>query len=148
MPSQTFAEYENSAPELVTQVPISQSKPTGSSNLKGGLEPYSGYANPSVGKVHKRRVLGVAPWMAFAFISIALVIVVGVVVGAVLGTKHKSHTSKLSHDATEHFLEFANLYLSHCACDAFSNTFVYPFSSPFLHRIHNSYCHTNGSHHH
>jgi hypothetical protein len=130
MPSQTFAEYENSAPELVTQVPISQSKATGSSNVKGGLgsysgqpysdqpysdQPYSGQPNPSVGRAHKRRILGLAPWMAFTFVFIALVVVIGVIVGAVLGTKHKNHTSKLSHDATEHYLEFANLYLSHCA---------------------------------
>jgi hypothetical protein len=135
MPSQTFAEYENSAPELVTQVPISQSKATGSSDVKGRLEshseqpysgqpysgkpysgqPYSGQPNSSVGRANKRKVLGLAPWVAFTFIFIALVIVVGVIVGAVLGTKHKNHTGKLSYDATEHHLEFANLYLSHCA---------------------------------
>ena len=88
--SQSFAEYQDSAPET-----IAWSQATASGNLEGGPGSQPGHADLSVGEKHEKKVLGLAPRMAFALIFIALIVIVGIIIGAVLGTKHENHTGKL-----------------------------------------------------
>ena len=84
---QNYGEYQDSAPE-----PIAQSQPIGSSSPDGGLGSQPGIL---VEGKHKKKVLGLAPWMAFTLIFIALLIVVSIIIGAVLGTKFENHGGQL-----------------------------------------------------
>jgi hypothetical protein len=99
-PPQKYAEYQDSAPELITP-----SQAIGSGNPESGPEFKPGHPDVSVeGTPNKRKVLGLAPRTAAALILISLIVIVGVVVGAVLGTQHKNHHGKLpAARLAEHF---------------------------------------------
>ena len=90
--SQNFAEYQASAPEV-----IAGDQSTSSGNPKGGLRSQPEQSELSGGEKQKKTVLGLAPRTAFALVSIALLAVVGIVIGAAVGTKHENHrgTGKL-----------------------------------------------------
>jgi len=90
--AQNYAEYQDSAPELVvakTPATARQAK------TRGGPEsPPAGADVPASGGVKgKKRILGLAPWTAFAFVLIFALLLVGVIVGSVLGTTHKKPSS-------------------------------------------------------
>jgi hypothetical protein len=135
--SQNFAEYQDSAPE-----PIAQSQATGSGNPEGGRGSQPGHVVLSVGEMHKKKVLGLAPRTAFALIFIASIVIVGIVIGAVLGTNRKNHTDKLP------TLYYQALSGSGLTVLYFSNSDWNAFSNPIFYWIWNSYCYTNGSYHH
>ena len=91
--SQNFAEYyQASAPEVIAGNQVTRTE-----NPKGGLRSQPEQSELSGGEKQKKTVLGLAPRTAFALIFIALLAVVGIVIGAVVGTKHENHrgTGKL-----------------------------------------------------
>jgi hypothetical protein len=82
-PAQNYAEYQDSAPELVGQVPQaaeSVTKTDGELDSSGVL---------SAEKTGRKGFLGPVPIIALGLL--AVLVLVGIIVGAVLGTQHKEH---------------------------------------------------------
>jgi hypothetical protein len=86
---QNYAEYQDSAPELVAGTPAARLAKT---EGRPESSPASADVPISGGTKGKKRILGLAPWTAFALILLVLLLI-GVIVGAVLGTKRKTPTS-------------------------------------------------------
>lgn len=85
--AQNYAEFQDSAPELVIGIPAA----TRLAKVEGGLEssPAGADVPTSGGAKGKKRILGLAPWAAIAFALIFALLLVGVIVGSVLGTRDK-----------------------------------------------------------
>jgi hypothetical protein len=83
--AQNYAEYQDSAPELVAQVP----QPA-ESIAKIDPELDSSAVPLSAEKTGKKRFLGPVPIIALALL--AVLVLVGIIVGAVVGTEHKNNT--------------------------------------------------------
>lgn len=102
MAPQKFAEYQESAPEI-----IAKTTTTVASDLEVASGPPSEPTYSSVEKEPKKRVLSLAPRTAFALVCVTLVAIIGIVLGAVFGTRHRNHCGKLANH--EHILSLAYL---------------------------------------
>lgn len=87
MASQAFVEYHGSAPEVIEE--------SQHAKLEAGPAYHPEHPSLFASESPKKRILGLAPRTAYIIIAlIALLAVIGIVVGAVLGTRHNNHSGK------------------------------------------------------
>jgi hypothetical protein len=80
--AQNYAEYQDSAPELVSQAP---QFPRGTESLADGE------LDPPVPMLAEKKKRFQRPVPIIAICLMAVLVLVGVIVGAVIGTQHKNH---------------------------------------------------------